>query len=231
MLEYEAELINMVEETISCTEIQILEQEEGTLGDFLGDADNAFRRLKQIEGVTLSPSLKNTFHRFNGLGLQWSKSGENEWPGGEFRLVQLLDAIIGGAPAWLTQEGWPEEQRVLHSDFRVFDSQFYGGVGTFSALRLQDGVENPKIWYFNITYGSIEMEIDYEGYMNQLLLTRGVYYWQYLFTDIPFEHYNFEAIASGLRSSIDFLEENFPDHDYSELTARLDERINRRRET
>ncbi|MEV4995699.1 hypothetical protein ACFVTT_20585 [Streptomyces niveus] len=217
----------MIEEVTNCGEIRVLEQEDGLLGDFLGDADNAFNVLQRLKGVRLSPLLKRTFHRYNGLGLYWGGLGENASLGGEFRLVQLLDAIIGGAPAWLVQEGWPEDQRALHADFRVFDSQFYGGVGTFSALRLQDSVENPEIWYFNVTYGSLKLDVDYAGYMNQLLLTRGIYYWQYLFADVPPEHYNFETIGLGLRRSIDFLKENFPDDDYSELSTRLDDRLDR----
>jgi hypothetical protein len=63
--------------------------------------------------------------------------------------------------------------------------------------------------------------------MNHLLLTRGIYYWQYLFTDVPPEHYNFETIGLDLEKSIDFLEENFPDDDYSELRTRLDDRLAR----
>ncbi|MFE9461957.1 hypothetical protein [Streptomyces californicus] len=223
MLEYEIKLASMIEEVTDHPGIQTLELEEGNLSDFLGNSDSAFEKLQQIEGITLSPSLKNTFHRYNGLGLQWSGSGVNERLGGEFRLVHLLDAIIGGAPAWLHQEGWPEEQRKLHSAFRVFDSQLYGGVGTLAALRLQDGVENPEVWYFNTTHGSVKLDIDYEGYMNRLLMTRGIYYWQYLFSDVPLEHYNFQAIASELRASINFLKENFPADDHSELTARLED--------
>lgn len=227
ILEYEAKLIKMIEEITNCSEIRVLEQEEGPLGDFLGDADNAFNVLQRLRGIRLSPEMRRTFHRYNGLGLYWSGVGERTSLGGEFRLVQLLDAIIGGAPAWLLQEGWPESQRSLHADFRVFDSQFYGGVGTFSALRLQDGVEDPEVWYFNVTYGSLRLDIGYEGYMNQLLLTRGIYYWQYLFADVPPHHYNFEEIGLGLRSSINFLKEAFPDDDYDELGTRLDDRLDR----
>lgn len=227
MLEFEAKLLRMIEEITDCSEIRILEHEEGPLGDFLGDADNAFNVLQQLKTRTLAPSLKRAFHRYNGLGTYWCGVGERESLAGEFRLVQLLDAIIGGAPAWLTQEGWPEDQRELHADFRVFDSQFYGGVGTFSALRLQDGVENPEVWYFNTTYGSLKLDLDYAEYMDRLLITRGIYYWQYLFADVPPEHYNFETIGLGLKESIDFLEEIFPDNDYSELRTRLDARLTR----
>ncbi|MCX4963221.1 hypothetical protein OHA98_00010 [Streptomyces sp. NBC_00654] len=219
----------MVEEIKNCNTIQVLGSENGPLGEFLGGADSAFRTLYRLKGIELDPSMKRSFHRHNGLGIYWRGTGEQESLAGEFRLVQILDAIIGGAPKWLTQEGWPEGDIALHSDFRIFDSQFMGGVGTFAALRMQSGAQNPEVWYFNVTYGSLKLDIGYADYMDYLLLTRGIYYWQYLFSEIPAEHYNFETIGSELEKSIDFLEEKFPESDYSELRSRLAVRIARHR--
>ncbi|MER6529831.1 hypothetical protein [Streptomyces sp. NPDC001508] len=227
LLAYEAKLLNMIDEIGNCPNIRVLGQEQGPLGEFLNNADAAFDLLRQLNGITLDPSLKRSFHRYNGLGLYWRGSGECGSLGGEFHLVQLLDAIVGGAPAWLQQDGWSEDELALHSEFRVFDSQFSGGVGTFSALRLQDGVHDPEVWYFNVTYGSVKLDIGYSDYMDFLLLTRGFYYWQYLFAEVPPEHYNFEAIGLELRKAINFLEENFPENDYSELSVRLDDRLSR----
>ncbi|MFE6767750.1 hypothetical protein [Streptomyces griseus] len=215
----------MFEELKNCENINILGYEKGPLAEYLGTPDEALALLKESHGVSLDPKFKASFHRFSRLGIHWRGASENSAVGGEFYLVHLLNAIIGGRPADLASSRSSEKEAALYSDFRIFDSQPRGGVGTFAALRLRDGTDEPEIWYFHMNHGSTRMEIDYQEYLNNLLLTRGAYYWQYLFTDTPADYYHSNEITSGLRRAIEFLSDVFPNNDYSDLRARLHDRL------
>lgn len=230
-LEHESKLIRMVEELKDCENVNVLGHEKGPLADYLGTPEEALAFLRETHGVTLNPHFEESFHRFSRFGLHWRGVGEKSSIGGEFYLVHILNAIIGGRPAGLSSPKRSGRKSSLHSALRIFDSQPQGGVGTFAALRLRDGADEPEIWYYHMNHGSIRLDINYQDYLNNLLLTRGTYYWQYLFAGIPSDYYNFEEISSGLGQAIEFLSDNFPDNDYGDLRSRLDDGLARWRDS
>ncbi|MEE1736950.1 hypothetical protein PUR49_10620 [Streptomyces sp. BE147] len=58
-----------------------------------------------------------------------------------------------------------------------------GGTGTYTALRLTHGEDSPEIWYFDIRQGPSRLHMSYGDYLDVMLRTRGLYYWQYLFAE------------------------------------------------
>ncbi|GHO47905.1 hypothetical protein [Ktedonospora formicarum] len=227
---YEDLLLGMVEEIKKKPAFNVIEFRQGPLGEYLGDEAAALGIIKKLAEVDLDVSMNRCYHRFSDFALYW-RSRDNSSLGGEFNLSHLFVSILQGVPAWLTAERWPEEERELHAGFRIFDSQPHGGTGTFAAIRIPSASReplNPEVWYFDITNGSTKLDIDYCDYLHMLLLTRGCYYWQYLFADpsaVKHHFNNLSSVAKYLGELLDFLSQQFPDQDYTPLRQRLVERV------
>ncbi len=69
------------------------------------------------------------------------------------------------------------------------------------------------------------MDITYCQYLDALLLTKGTYGWQYLYTDISLRRGDFDETVRYLRGMLEVFPEIFPQHDYRELRERLEARL------
>jgi hypothetical protein len=80
----------------------------------------------------------------------------------------------------------------------------------------------PDVW-FNDRHELFKMNVTLKEYFDALLLMKGTYYWQYLYTDVSVlkkaDSYKIEYI----RRTLPFLQEHFPNHDYTEPLKRLKE--------
>ena len=69
------------------------------------------------------------------------------------------------------------------------------------------------------------MDIDYCAYLAALRVTKGTFGWQYLFTEVSLAEEDYKNTARRLTDMLDVFPRLFPAHDYSELRARLEERL------
>jgi hypothetical protein len=186
--------------------------------------DTAFDELAEWEGVEIGAELRSAYIRFSQLGSQWRTVDPCPYLAGEFRLTPLPLAVHEDPPEF-TSSLYSDEQRELATGFRVIDAGPFTGTGSFVALRLQSGVENPEVWFSDHRTNTLwRLDLDYRAYMDALRLTKGVFDWQHLFTEAPLSDEEFAGTAADLRVMLDVLPEIFPDHDYTDLRARLRER-------
>lgn len=184
------------------------------------DSAAAFALLENFSKVTLDKSLAEHHIRNRELGLHWY-TDSSIGAGGEFILRELVEAVMSGPPN--SDAVYDEHDRELFGHLRVVDYQPYGGSGSFSAIRLVDGSVAPHMWTYDIGHGAAELELDYPGYLDALLVTKGFYGWQYLYTDIRLDDH--PSLANLLRTNLAFLTGSMPGPDYSDLETRLAERL------
>ncbi|MFF3852933.1 hypothetical protein [Micromonospora sp. NPDC002575] len=222
--EYERRLHETIERTEAHESILTVASDRGGLADYLADAEAAIELITRVEEVSLPAALAQNFHRHSGLAFAWRAKRPYETIAGEFRLVHIAEALLAGVPTWLVGIAATEREKKLIEEFRVFDTQPTGGTGTCGALRLTEGPASPEIWYFDMTQGVVRLHISYSDYLDILLRTRGLYYWQYLFAEPSQAAEGMSVALPTLRSGIDFLAQAFPNEDLSDLRARLEER-------
>lgn len=120
----------------------------------------------------------------------------------------------------IEEEEFGPKQRAVASNSVYFDVNLRNyGYDTATILALGEDTK-PGLWLLD-EVELVELEISIKEYVEALVLTKGTFYWQYLFCSqedydaTPF--YKKRYISEG----IDMLKRVFPDHDYSLLDNRL----------
>ncbi|MEV0703458.1 hypothetical protein AB0I53_36850 [Saccharopolyspora sp. NPDC050389] len=224
LLDLERRLSKLIEQIRDCSLMEVEFCAEGDLDPERVDAAGVLADVADWYEVLLDASLEPAVTRFEELACHWSIDEPDVELSGEFSLIYLLDAF-GNTPPRLAHAGTPDAERRLFSEFRVFDEPHRGGDGKLVSLRVQDGVTNPEVWFFDVTRGTYRLDVDYRGYLDALLLTRGTYGWQYLFTDVSLRDSEFEHVAEDMRLMLRTFPPLFPDDDFTPLRARLSERL------
>ncbi|MFI8826091.1 hypothetical protein [Streptomyces sp. NPDC053431] len=222
---YEQKHLLAIAEVKGCARLRVLAEERGAISAAVENAADAFARIERRKGIRLDPELQRCFLRYSDLGLYWRGDGPYGDIAGEFYLPRLTKALLGGPSESIAATN-PEEAE-LYAQLRVIDYHPHGGTGTFSALRVATEGTSSEIWYYDMNRGIFPLDIDYCTYLDQVLVTRGFYGWQYLFADVSFRAREFAAIAVTARKSIDLLSALFPDAAYEPLESRLAQRLNR----
>ncbi|MET7712169.1 hypothetical protein [Streptomyces sp. NPDC005407] len=184
------------------------------------------------EGVEFDERLLNCSLRFTDLGGRWETSGDLPEIYGEFNLLHFYDVFDQPEGPSRGQETTDFQQEFL-SQLRFFDHTPRSGAGMMTYIRMQPNVAPLEIWYQDIAdIGSdpyptnfIKMDITYCEYLEALILTKGTYGWQYLYTDVSLRGGEFHSKASYLEHMLDVFPRIFPSYDYSSLLVRLEERL------
>ncbi|MFW5418127.1 hypothetical protein J0910_16065 [Nocardiopsis sp. CNT-189] len=224
---YERRFLQLQEEISGNERISILEEENEGIADFDEDPGEVFREIAEKYGMEPAPCFHRSFVRFNRLWTCWRFEEDGVRLTGEFRIGNLPDALATAPPPFSVRSSSPEERR-LHSELRVIDDRPESGTGHQAALRLRPGDSDPELRYFHLGLGTLRMDIDYQEYLDALVLTKGASGWQFLFCDITEElreTYDFETASERMKTMLDVFPELFPGHDYSGLRARLEERL------
>ncbi|RKS05982.1 hypothetical protein DFP74_1601 [Nocardiopsis sp. Huas11] len=222
--DYERRLRETLEKFKSRSSIRTEKYDGGPLAVYMERAEDAFDIIQKVEEIPLSEELARNFHRHSRLLFAWRALGPFTAIAGEFHIMHICEAVIRGVPTSLINPAAPEEVRQLVEGFKIFETHPVGGTGTYSALRLTRNRDSPEIWYFDIRQGPTRLHIGYGDYLDVMLRTMGLYDWQYLFAEPDPDNYGLRASLPYLRDGLDFLADEFPDDDLSDLRARLEER-------
>ncbi|MET8677337.1 hypothetical protein ABZW18_07055 [Streptomyces sp. NPDC004647] len=202
------------------------------LGESLEELLPLYEHNEDWDEVQLDEDLMTCSLRFTNLGAQWSASSGLPEMYGEYRVLHFYDVLDQpeGPPA---MSGATEFQRQFLSEIRLFDNTPRSGAGMMSFIRLQPNVTPLEIWFQDIADiggdpyppGYLKMDITYCQYLDALLLTKGTYGWQYLYTDISLRGGDFQSKVNYLRGMLEAFPEIFPEHDYTPLRERLEARL------
>lgn len=120
-----------------------------------------------------------------------------------------------------------DEIIALYAELRWIDDTPMTGSGRGALLRATPGATDPEVWFFDMRADTktVKMELDYPGYLEAVLVTKGVIGWQYLYCDPADCGLRFSSCADGLEGMIEYFPRLFPEHDYTDLSKRLAERL------
>ncbi|MBC2900135.1 hypothetical protein [Streptomyces cupreus] len=216
----------MMSELRETSEFEVHDALPGVVDPACEDVDAAFAGIMATTGVALDDGLKNCFVRFDRLSACWDLEGSENGLSGEFCISHLPAVIATEAPP-SAPELMTEDERQRYAQFRVLDDHPVSGTGAFAALRLNPESPTPEIWYHDFHYnlGGFRMALDYCRYLDVLTLTKGTFGWQFLFCDVSFTDDDFLGLGDELGEMLAVFPRLFPDRDYTDLRARLEERL------
>jgi hypothetical protein len=206
--------------------------------DYLGKEPRALLPLSRRNGGRDEPifddDLLGCALRFTDLGARWETTGRAGSPRirGEFNLLHLED-VLGQSEGPAAITGATDFQTRFLSELRVIDHTPRSGAGMLTYIRLQPGKSPLEIWYSDIADigedpyppGFVRMDITYCQYLDALVVTKGTYGWQYLYTDVSLRRGGFRETVTYLRGMLQTFPELFPRYEYAPLRARLEARL------
>ncbi|MFF7376992.1 hypothetical protein ACIP4Q_12955 [Streptomyces massasporeus] len=221
----ERKLRLMMSELREASEFEVYDALPGVVDPAYEDIDAAFAAITASTGISLDSALKDCFVRFDQCSAGWSMEDSENGLSGEFCIGHLPAVVATEAPPTATELMTPDE-RQRYAEFRVLDDHPVSGTGAFAALRLNPETPVPEIWYHDFHYnlGGFRMALDHCRYLDALTLTKGTFGWQFLFCDVSFADDDFVGLGDELGEMLDVFPRLFPDHDYTDLQARLRER-------
>jgi hypothetical protein len=223
LTDYERRYVRMLDELQNAPAVQVRHEERGPVEEFVGDADETFQLIAEECGVELDPRLQRSFLRFEAVSSHWAMEQGDLYLTGEFSVRHLGAAMLGGVEDLDLEVFDPESGPESSEELRPFDEHRKGGGGSFTSLRIRPGVTSPEVWFFDGTSRLHKLDLDYGDYLDALLVTKGTYGWQYLFTDVDAQDMNFQFAAENMRDMLRVFPEIFPDHDYAPFRARLED--------
>jgi hypothetical protein len=218
----------------SSSRVRVFEATQRPLAPENSSLNVVVDNLAEFAEVSTHGALRKCWHTFERFSVHWeatdiAKDENHGVVGGELSLVYLFDVASRGTDL-LSERSTSEEQALLRS-LRVIDDQPAGGNGTLAAVRLIDKQLTPDVWFFDVRSGVHELDIDYCGYLDALITTKGGYGWQYLYADIDLSKAEQRLLRERLSRLLAFLTSTFPDVDYGVLQHRLETRTTRRDRT
>ncbi|MGI5373569.1 hypothetical protein ACQEV2_04780 [Streptomyces sp. CA-251387] len=217
---------------LECDELEVEFSKNGPVLDRLDENPTAIEFFDEFDNVALGSYLRECNIWFTELSCRWrAKTGSPEL-GGEFRLRDLYDSILLPPPQF-TLETAGASDLAIYEQLRVVDFPQHAGTGHFAAIRIQQHVDPLEMWYYDMRLSTapgidsdlVKLDLTYCQYLEALLLTKGVFGWQYLFADITLRGIVFRDTVERLKRMLEVFPELFPDHDYGDLAARLEARL------
>ncbi|MFE2493227.1 hypothetical protein [Streptomyces scopuliridis] len=216
-----AEALQEIRET---PELDVHRAQLGEIVYALDVAESVFEKLAKTDGLPLGQRVQDCFFRYGTIQAAWRSRRPDTELIGEFSLSHIMSALVNRRmnKVW---KGENDQERALYSELRTFDDTPQTGSGRMALIRAIPGATDPEVWFFDMRQGAMLMELDYPDYLETLLVTKGVIGWQYLYCDPASSGPGFVSCAEGLKEMLEVFPQLFPDHDYTDLRARLQERM------
>lgn len=192
------------------------------------------RRNSRWNGVVFDENLLECALSFTDMSARWEATGRGGSVRirGEFNLIHLED-VLGQPEGPAAFPGATDFQKRFLSELRVIDHTPRSGAGMLTYIRLQPDKSPLELWYSDIAdigedpypSGFVKMDITYCQYLDSLVVTKGTYGWQYLYTDVSLRRGGFRETVAYLQGMLQVFPELFPRYDYAPFRARLEARL------
>ncbi len=154
------------------------------------------------------------------LKLNWSIDfGEYFETGGEMYVWNFSRMFLNPLTTFDKDNVPPHEAKLLKQGYRFFD--FRSASGDMAAVKVNDGQVAPNVYWVPAAEEPIQLSISYPEYMEHILKTRGLHFWEYLFSDLSFDEVDFN-LEEELNERLPYLTMLFPDEDFSEYFERFE---------
>lgn len=182
------------------------------------DTEKLSQFFAKNTGIVLQPNLKELLNLPGQMQLSWRSSSVDKLiPSGSFQIENIENALLQKKNIVpIHNQDIPNETSEILKHCHYFDTfpNFTWDIATV----LYYDKKNDLIKLFFLDRLELHpLDLDLKQYIEMCMLTKGMYYWQYLFC-------NTGKMAAYKRPYIDlilpFLTKTFPDHDYSPLEDR-----------
>ncbi|MFD0001104.1 hypothetical protein ACFVJ4_01605 [Streptomyces sp. NPDC127178] len=221
---FEERCAKVLQEITETAEFDVHRAQLDEIVHMLDVAETVFEELAEEDDLPLSRRVQEYFFRYGTVEAAWRSRRPATALVGEFKLHHIMSAVANQRMTkfW---KGEDDTERALYNDLRIFDDTPQTGSGRMALLRATPGVTDPELWFFDMRQGAVRMELDYPAYLENVLITKGVIGWQYLYCAPEDCGMGFIPLVDGLKEMLDVFPRLFPDHDYTDLRARLRERM------
>jgi hypothetical protein len=220
---FEERYARMLQELRESPVVDLKDEHRGQPSEYAENPDSIFDELAMHSGISLDPKFRAHLFTAQSMGCRWEISSSEPPLRGEIHLLDMYSALASDQPVFFVESEDDEEEELL-DELRIIDRAPYGGGGEMAAVRRMPGSSDPELWFYEPGSGIHRLDIGYCEYIDTLLITKGVYGWQYLFTDLSFEDARVGGHVWRIKLMLDVFPDVFPDHDYTALRHRLDER-------
>ncbi|MFJ5222748.1 hypothetical protein [Streptomyces sp. NPDC088400] len=221
MFPYEYRLEDMFREVHESPLLEVLDEHRGPGAPGL-DPAGLFQIIAE-DGYPLAPGLQECYFPYRNMALHWRAADSGTPLFGEFDVMSIVTSPDRRVP--VDDLARDDDDRALLSELRVLDDISLGGEGRLATMRYHVGVTSPDIWFLDRYHAYIRLDLDYRAYLDNLLVTKGVTGWQYLFADVDLSDREYRYILENIRAMLRIFPEEFPDHNYDPLAARLEARL------
>jgi hypothetical protein len=215
-------LAGAMREVRGTTILEVEHEAHGRSDNMSRDAERIFGAIAAA-GFPLDAKLRRCYFSSRNIALQWRARSREISLSGEFDVMNVVVTLDKLLP--LEDLVRTDSDRQLLSELHLVDDISRGGEGKMAALRLHEGVTDPEVWFLDHYHDYVKLDIDYCQYLEQLLITKGVAGWQYLFADVDLNRREYEGTVLSLQEMLAMFPELFPGYDYAPLRARLEERL------
>ena len=179
--------------------------------------------LAEEYGYRLPDTVRELVNFPAEVSLFWEyKDDDEDGIFGELHLVNIINALsLTSNKVKVYNQDLDENTKSMIQKACFFDAQPSKGWNTATVLISERGRELPELWLLDNS--SIHrMDLGIEEYFEELIVTKGIYYWQYLycdkaaFTAAPYYKKN------SIRKIIEVLPSLFPNRNYFGLKHRLE---------
>lgn len=218
--EYEKRVINVFEDLKRNNKIIIKEISE----NFRDLSEEIVKKRKQRTEsnykINLSEIYFPYFFSIDYLKLNWNIDfGDYFETGGEIYITNITGMFMNPLTTFDKNNVPPHEAKLLKQGYRFFD--FRSASGDMAAVKVNNGQIEPNVYWVPAAEEPIKLSISYPEYMEHILKTRGLHFWEYLFSDLSFDEVDFN-LEEELTERLPYLTMLFPDEDFSEYFERFE---------
>lgn len=180
-------------------------------------------KVERSYGVKISPEMNRLiFPNKAYLCWHYEMQGQRQ-TGGEFNFKTTLAHYVDTTKTDFVNKLTDYGKALYKQGYRFFDSHPHAGDGIHIALRIENATVSPNVWYVDIIHEEAwELNLDYPSYIEHSINLKGLYDWQYLYTNMDFRGLEFDI--SPLRRRLEDYPKLFPGSDVSEYLRRYNDR-------
>jgi len=209
----------------------LLDERLGDIGPRFGDIEPLTMFHEEWSELRLDPEMHSDSLRFE-VAAHWESTPPLPRFSGEYRIPAPMEIVSQGTDPSASMLN-DDFHREFVSELRYFDNSYASGRGFMSYLRMVPNSSPLQVWFSALVGtnfppyppGYVRLDLTYNEYLSALLLTKGLYGWQYLYADVSFGDPALEHLTECLRNGLDALPDMFPGWDYTSLSQRLEARL------
>jgi hypothetical protein len=215
LIELVRSTLNEIKESADIT-VSVLSFEPGSF-----DEERLAKYFFESTGIQIKSDLKGLLNFPGQTNVEWRGKGEGKLvPSGSFRIENIETSLLQqGNIVPINNEDIPAETLTLLKECHYFDT-FPNFTWDIATLLYYDKKADSFKLFFLDKLELFPLELSPAEYIQMCMLTKGMYYWQYLFCDASAQKSVNVYKHPYIDQIIPFLRATFPEHDYSTLESK-----------